>query len=366
MAKSKRIKWIDCIKAVAILAVVINHGFLVVYSNIQVAYMTFFSVSVSVFFMASGYTQHLSNKNKNSIELIKVTLKRIAGILVPYIIVCLVYSTYYSLTFVKEINFLSIWERFARELWQFSLEGTFYFVPLYVLVTLISPLLSKLIVLSETKFPKYKIAILGSVLVSLLVMGLSILGTTPEMYPNKYVLGATYLAVVFMGMLMSCTKVEEIIKKNIFFIIAIVIIGGYGVLIYDSIEYFRILNIPNGNAIKQINPPGLIIIGYSLLVFVLLANIFRKLEESRKVVIVGFMDMTATVGKATLYIYFYHYLVSRFILDYVWNPPVNIVIRICILLLMFFVPLIGKCIYDVIKKQFIRQIMRITTKRGTI
>lgn len=57
-----RIKWIDCAKAVAIIAVVLDHCNGLLYTNALIAQSSYFSVSL--FVLLSGMSANLSSSNR--------------------------------------------------------------------------------------------------------------------------------------------------------------------------------------------------------------------------------------------------------------------------------------------------------------
>ena len=59
----EQIKWINCAKMVAILAVMTDHTFDVLYTNSKIAMASYFSVSL--FIILSGMTSYLSYSKNN-------------------------------------------------------------------------------------------------------------------------------------------------------------------------------------------------------------------------------------------------------------------------------------------------------------
>lgn len=58
----KRIQWIDCAKAVAIVAVAVDHSNRVIYTNPAIAKASYFSVTL--FILLSGITTQKMSANK--------------------------------------------------------------------------------------------------------------------------------------------------------------------------------------------------------------------------------------------------------------------------------------------------------------
>jgi fucose 4-O-acetylase-like acetyltransferase len=84
------IKWINFAKFIAIVAVVIDHNFHILYENYFYAKSTYFSVTVFIFL--SGYTTYLSLNKHKDFSYYNYLKKKLVTILIPYALSVLFYS----------------------------------------------------------------------------------------------------------------------------------------------------------------------------------------------------------------------------------------------------------------------------------
>lgn len=129
-------EWINCAKFIAILAVIADHTNGVLYTDTRIALASYFSVTVFIFL--SGITSFYSNHRHENNPVVKDTLRRIKGILVPYAVATLLYQ-------IVAVKFWDM-KTYMLYLFNFSICGVFYFVVFYVQLLIISPLLYRLIV----------------------------------------------------------------------------------------------------------------------------------------------------------------------------------------------------------------------------
>lgn len=121
--------WIDAVKAVAIIAVIVDHLVGVVYSSRAIQVCSFFSVTVFVF--CGGITSFYSNKRHEYEKLITVLYKKFQGIMIPYIFATIIYQ-------VCMDSGLAI-KQYIKYLIHFNASPPFYFIAFYVQLVLISP-----------------------------------------------------------------------------------------------------------------------------------------------------------------------------------------------------------------------------------
>lgn len=65
-AENKQILWLNCSKTVAVLAVLVDHTNGVLYTNQDIAYASYFSVSL--FIIISGLTSYFSNSSGKKVS----------------------------------------------------------------------------------------------------------------------------------------------------------------------------------------------------------------------------------------------------------------------------------------------------------
>lgn len=84
-------KWINIAKVVAILAVLTDHTYMVLYDNDLILLGSFFSVSL--FMLLSGYTFVIAAEKKRNFTLWQLTKKNLTKIMIPYVGATFIYFT---------------------------------------------------------------------------------------------------------------------------------------------------------------------------------------------------------------------------------------------------------------------------------
>ena len=91
--KPKNYLWLDLLKGIAMIAVVIDHLFYY-YNNLSVQTHTGFHVSL--FILLAGFTSAISIQNRGGVVNFSYILKRISKIFLPYLIATLIYCIYFQ------------------------------------------------------------------------------------------------------------------------------------------------------------------------------------------------------------------------------------------------------------------------------
>lgn len=131
----KKFIWIDCAKALAIFAVLIDHTNGVLYHNSGIGVISFYSVSV--FILVMGITTYISEmryKDENVWDRIK---KRIGKIFWPYAAATFVYSV--------AADHMFHFENFINRLLHFNASSPFYYVFLYLQLIFVNAFLYQVI-----------------------------------------------------------------------------------------------------------------------------------------------------------------------------------------------------------------------------
>lgn len=137
----ERVLWIDCLKLFACAAVFVDHtsGFL--YRSDYIMYASYFSVPVFIFLSGitgfKSYNKHMSETYRDDIN------RRLVRILIPYAIAAACYILY-TYRFFDLKNYL-------LSLIRFNASAPFYFLVIYIQLTLIGRGLCKLINLTGEK-----------------------------------------------------------------------------------------------------------------------------------------------------------------------------------------------------------------------
>lgn len=85
-----RIQWIDFMKAIAIFAVLVDHTYGVLYTNLKISRASFFSVTL--FILISGVTSYTSFLRRKHIPYGENLKRKLKAILIPYGIATAVYG----------------------------------------------------------------------------------------------------------------------------------------------------------------------------------------------------------------------------------------------------------------------------------
>lgn len=128
----QRRNWVDVAKFVAIIGVLTDHSYLVLYKNECVSYSSFYSVSLFVLMM--GVVAYWSMEREFGG---KKTLKKCTKMLGVYLIATFVYCIFGSDTVTLEV----LWGYIIH----FNASGPLYFVAMYIQLIIVGPVLYKII-----------------------------------------------------------------------------------------------------------------------------------------------------------------------------------------------------------------------------
>lgn len=303
-----RIIWIDLCKLIAIIGVLIDHTYNVLYSDAKIQLFSFYSVSLFIFVM--GITSYHS-LNKTSISCRKWIQNKSIGIIIPYLIATLIYLIYANRSF-------DIWAYFIHIIY-FNMSAPFYYVALYLQLVIISPIIYLLLSKIDTlklKWVYYAFLLVLILLISSLTTNytniLSIYGGGGKL------LGGNYLFLLFLGMCFS-KLVAGINVKQIYYYLSL--IGGlilcfmWGNFIKrNSFELDS--HIPFG---PGLNPPSISLCTYALLIALTIYSLCKILEPYSNIIPVKMLFKISQLGKHTLYIFLYHRLFLDGIIPHISN-----------------------------------------------
>ncbi|MGG4144496.1 acyltransferase [Paenibacillus algorifonticola] len=284
MNPNTRYDWIDFLKALAMIAVVLNHTYNIIFTDRVLLLHTIFSVTMFVF--VAGITAAISIDRQKEVKP-KFIMRRISGILIPYTLAALMYNLYVY----KGVFSLS---GFFVELITFSYPAMYY-IAFFIQLVLISTLLFK-IIKAQHKSPLI-ILVIG------LIYFLSVYLTENTIVSNialagGNILGGTYLFVYALGILfyMWMPKPSNM-KTNLIFLVLCMA----GLIFFENRGY--IFN-------SWSNPPTELTMLYTLLIFGIVFSVFN-VSYSRIRYIKKGLTLFNYIGKHSLYIYLYHFLFIR-------------------------------------------------------
>jgi fucose 4-O-acetylase-like acetyltransferase len=260
----ERLSWLDLLKGIAILAVIIDHTYGVFYKNILIQYHTGFSVALFIFL--AGITSAMSLSHGNFMNFYK---KRLVSIIIPFIIATALFSLLNDKSFINSLL-------------HFNATGPMYFIAFFMELILIAPLLNKL--------PYYFL---------ILIIPLSIYLNKFSFIPflwgggNK-LFGGTFLLMFYLGFLFY-KNIEKF--NNIRFKLINIIIP---ILLLIFFEYFKLY--------PKIwhNPPYTLTFIYTFSIFWLVFNL--RLNYQNKI-----LKFISYCGRNSLYIFLYHPIIFSLI-----------------------------------------------------
>lgn len=327
--------YVDIAKFIAMIAVMIQHtSTKYVSGNFQHIQ----SFCVCLFILCSGITTYISISKKNNVTL--YTFKRIFRLLETYVISSMICFIIWNDGF-DTIQYLS-------GLIHFSIQAPYYYLLVYIELVLISPFLYKLLQRFESKkrYTVLFIIFVISILLNRFKLFEVILG-------GGYLFGGTYLFIYFIGMVIGSKHhyINDKRKLLVFGIIETAILLLFIYVINNGTFNFKENDIFGSN-----NPPGLIQIFYSLLILFLIYTIdcLRRIYISEKLSTICFL------GKHTLYVFLFHYLILNdtfvSLTSYLVNKEVNIVI---VLIIVYLLTYVLSMVIEIIIESFINLINKI-------
>jgi len=278
--KTERFHWIDFIKAAAILAVIVDHSFGILYSNRLIQGYAYYSVTL--FILVSGITSAISIERR-----LKVNARYILDRLLPILILYILGTLVYHYTKHRSIVLTDL----MHQLITFSASGPFYFILFYIQLVVISPLLYKIF---------SRVGSITRVFWLLVIFGIATLLNSYVLFQGiygggKYFLGGMYLFIFSFGVFVYfyLSRLTKIVPLILIFILSVLCLFFFA-------QTRLILNAFS-------NPPNGFLILYSLIIFWLLFSVWNLLIRPVPVFF-KLLRPFASIGKLSLYIFVFHYL----------------------------------------------------------
>ncbi len=281
---SKRENWIDVLRGIAILAVIVDHSLYIfpAFWNTLVSNHTFFSVNWFIFLAAYSNCISFSLKSGSFIQKISGFYRRRSNIFLPYIVATIIYYIYLS------------WPSFdfkilLSKIFNFSGSYHLYFVQVIIQLYLIFPFI--FIILGKIRNIYYQIILL--VIITLISFKIIPLNTQPWNYQNFFApLYIAYLPV-FTASIIFFFRSQNIQKW----------ISYIAVAIYILMEVFLFLS----GGVFSVNIPNFYL---SLWSITLLLTIKLAIDlTSKHKTKTG--ELLSYLGRKSLPIYLYHFLILK-------------------------------------------------------
>lgn len=322
-----RIKWIDCAKAIAIMAVVVDHCNGVLYTNQAIACASYFSVSL--FVLLSGLSAQITSRG--GVKPLSYQLKKVGSFFLEYMLATFVLYCFYFRGFDLKT--------YIAHVLNFSISGQYYFFVFFFQLLLTSPFLVSWCKFCESK--KYSILLHILTIVSLGYISYLMISYTFILSVHgggKYMFGGTYLLIYYIGILLGNFKIFECTKKGFIFVVSLAAWLGWWYMSYNSMLPFdRWMQVYWGDGF---NPPSINFIVFAIITCFLCFSGFSILENLGSVG-KGFVNIMSILGKNTLYTFMYHLLVKDILVRYI--PSIvtcNIMLRLLCFIIIVILPVI--------------------------
>ena len=339
MTTQQRYHWIDFIKGIAILAVLVDHSFGVLYTSKTAHDYSFFSVTV--FIIVAGITSAISISRRKEITP-RYVLDRCLTILIPYALATLVFHLVLNHGVFDLILFI-------QQLFSFSAASPFYFVLFYIQLVAVSPVLYRLF---------KNTGALQRILLLMLIYFVSVILTDHTVIQHVYggggkLLGGTYLFAFSLGMF-AFFYLDQLTQRLPVVLIFILSTAGLAFFILSGFNTHLFSNPPN---------PYLMI--YSILVTAFLFSFWILVIERVSILQVLSKPILWT-GLFSLYIFLFHrlFLPSAFlaalasqfgIKEHIWLYrawTIGWIVALCILIGLVFEALTQKKRADQVRGVF--------------
>lgn len=337
-----RIIWLDFAKAIAILAVMVDHTHVYLYNNLNIAFATYFSVSL--FILVMGITTYMSESKHMNVDVWSRIKNRLLKIICPYMVATLLYSL--------AIDRMFDLKSFLVRLLYCNASDPLYYVSLYVQLVFANIILYQFVRICDG----YQYGWLYKALVGIIIIVVSSVTTLHSNILGIYggggrLFGGTYLILSYIGMVMSPLLFKK--WKTIVYVIVFVVTSILWIFYYRFIgrDVFHIESgFPFGGGI---NPPGITLMPYSVVILLWCFSIV-SICEKKGLFVIKIIDRVKIIGENSLYVFLYH----KLILDYFLEPYTNIeniwTKRLFYYLCMIGIPIIGIKLYLEVKKRYIQ------------
>lgn len=307
-----RERWIDIAKTIAIIGVLTDHLKGTLYSTNSIQRISFFSVTLFILLM--GITTY-NSFDTSLLPIYKKVIKRIVGIVLPYIIACFVFCVAIDRGFD--------WNNFWTRLINFNASGAHYFVLLYIQLIILAPLLFYFLKLTN-RIKNRTITLITEIFlggggIACVAWICNTHSKIAEIYASK-LFGGSYLLVLYIGLLVgkyyqniiNMSKRLKVITGVVAFIFLISI---QHIIIYDDILKKDVI------LGSSLNPPGVIIIIYSFIVMMFIYYSERLVTYINNRFLNVICTLLGFIGKHTLYIFLYHLLFRSILNHFIsgWN-----------------------------------------------
>lgn len=285
-----QLRWINFLKGAAMLAVVFDHLYGLVYKNNYVHSLTIYSVTL--FIVLAGFTSSIS-LGRTKLPMKTYIYKRIAPIVIPYLVATLVYHLYWNKLYFD-------FNTFKNQVIMFNASAPFYFVLFFLQLVVVSPLLYKL-------FQGHKLyqQLLSLLFIYLISFYLTHFTNISNYYGGaSKILGGSNLFCFCLGIFLQLlvTDPPSFLKRIFQYDVKGLVFGLVASL-------FALFIYINSHLLEKswANPPNKSTLIYTLIVAAVLLFVFLISEKRFKRFTMIFMPVEL-IGSNSLYVFLYHSL----------------------------------------------------------
>lgn len=305
---NRQLDWINCAKACATFAVLIDHTIRVLYSNQHIGLASYYSAPL--FVLISGYLCYGSNfRNNRSYG--QTIIKSCKHIFMAYLLA----SFFYVIAENKYFDF----QVYLNAIIHFNASSPFYYVSLYIQLMIVNKALYKLLAFSR-RFRRMNEIIYDSFL-GVIIIILAFITTNYTKILGVYggggrLLGGTFLVLFYIGMIFNKYNVFSTVHK--LNTVLMFVIGGSAYLVWWRLMcngYHTEIDsrFPFG---EGFNPPSISLSFLALFMMFFCFGFFNICSWNN---ITNYVTkVIGWFGKHSLYIFLYHrlwydYFLCRFV-----------------------------------------------------
>ena len=317
ISKPKNYLWLDLLKGLAMIAVVVDHLFSY-YQNLTIQYHTGFHVSL--FILIAGFTSAISIQNRGGFVNFYYICQRIKKVFIPYLIATLVYCLYFGYFDLATI---------FKKIYTFSVAGPLYFVFFYIQLISISYLLFKIINHQKSK--------LFDLLLIIIFYLLSVFFNKYKIINSFYggsgvLFGGSFFFLFILGIFAK--KYEQIFenkKINLGLLFS-------SLILLSVYEFFDLISK------SWSNPANNWLLGYTLIVLSLVVSVYQLFLKKFP----NFLKPITIVGKNSLSVFLYHTLVI-YIFSKLLTKSYSLLTFFYLLLTSIYLPILFSTLYRYLK-----------------
>lgn len=282
-----RQKWIDFLKAIAMIAVLQNH-----LPQETRLYNGLYSIfSVSLFVLCGGMTAVISLENQIDFEYKAYFWKKVKQIIFPYFVATCGYTIY-------DLGYLDIFYMLNKLLnFSYGSNGHMYYLVFYFELILVAPILVRL----YKKYEKGELIQMGILACSIILAYVFKKYTCLDKFAlgSKYLFGGSYFFVFILGIYIYL-HIDLLHKLTVKIIAIFMSIGAFTYIVSRGwcLAWWS-------------NPPSVKVILYTIVVFLFNYSCFTFIQySSEKTRLEGFIkflvELFCVIGRYSLYIYLWH------------------------------------------------------------